>query len=292
MYISTTAGQCRFEIATLLAIAAAVFSYTAYRIVYYLAAIRLLEKGYRGISYMPRTSAMLGELSAWPQARQDEFVVMFQKAPIPHRVDVLDVKGHCEAIKWAPEGLEIEVVGSGDCQIFFGVDVDSLECQRPSFAEESTTSIPLLVSADTIRSQNSSEIVPFSSETRNIHFPFNDEFDSGSRIPILIVIRNALVEYTAAFPTDRSTPISNVYQFIRSSSAVVSIKGVYTSIGQVECMVCYDKPSNTIVLPCRHCCVCTNCIRQLREPKCVVCRRHFNKFLFLPFQPSQHESLE
>ena len=43
------------------------------------------------------------------------------------------------------------------------------------------------------------------------------------------------------------------------------------------CMVCLDKESNTMVLPCEHCVVCKECSMQLENTfnslKCVKCRQ-------------------
>jgi hypothetical protein len=304
--ILTTAGHERFQVVVFLAIFGSIIAFSAYRIIYYLATIRLLEKGYRGISYLPRTSAIVRDLDTWPQARQEEFLVIFQKAPTPHRVDMFEIGGHCDLIKWVSSaatnfiGIEVEVIGSGTCQVFLGV---SRDCFVMGGAAQDRANIPTelpLLNTEQIRGKYCSDRADFT-QSEMLSFPLSSDclenlrFDN-AEIPIVVVTRSGdYVEYTAAFPTSLGGAITNVYQFLRPTrsfadtapSSSISIQGIYTSIEQIECMVCYDKPSNTIVLPCRHCCVCTSCIRQLREPKCVVCRRHFNKFLFLPFLEGQ-----
>lgn len=39
-----------------------------------------------------------------------------------------------------------------------------------------------------------------------------------------------------------------------------------------ECMVCFDRRRNVIVLPCRHCSVCLSCLRSMRDERCPLCR--------------------
>lgn len=41
-----------------------------------------------------------------------------------------------------------------------------------------------------------------------------------------------------------------------------------------ECVVCLTAPRDTVLLPCRHMCVCSDCAQQLRRQtnKCPVCR--------------------
>jgi len=60
----------------------------------------------------------------------------------------------------------------------------------------------------------------------------------------------------------------------------------------IECVICLSEPRNTIVLPCRHLCVCQDCAdilcnqsRQdrrssyLNTPRCPICRQVFHSFL-------------
>eukprot|EP00300_Choanocystis_sp_HF-7_P041314 c8023_g2_i1.p1 GENE.c8023_g2_i1~~c8023_g2_i1.p1 ORF type:complete len:289 (-),score=62.54 c8023_g2_i1:85-951(-) len=48
-----------------------------------------------------------------------------------------------------------------------------------------------------------------------------------------------------------------------------------------DCVVCLTVPMNTILLPCRHLCVCDACFRMI--DKCPICRADFTGFLkYLP----------
>ena len=40
-----------------------------------------------------------------------------------------------------------------------------------------------------------------------------------------------------------------------------------------------SEPKDTIVLPCRHLCVCSECFGQLMNERCPVCRTPFTSFL-------------
>lgn len=50
-----------------------------------------------------------------------------------------------------------------------------------------------------------------------------------------------------------------------------------------ECMVCFDKIANTVVLPCEHCVVCKECSVRLRDTndaqRCLRCRRIITQVL-------------
>ncbi|CAN0535843.1 unnamed protein product, partial [Ectocarpus sp. 12 AP-2014] len=44
-----------------------------------------------------------------------------------------------------------------------------------------------------------------------------------------------------------------------------------------ECVICLTDPKNTLLLPCRHLCVCTECFRHV--DKCPVCRSAFDNYI-------------
>jgi len=48
-----------------------------------------------------------------------------------------------------------------------------------------------------------------------------------------------------------------------------------------ECVVCMSDPKDTIALPCRHMCICSQCAEQLRyqSNKCPICRQPFHSLL-------------
>jgi len=65
----------------------------------------------------------------------------------------------------------------------------------------------------------------------------------------------------------------------------------YNSIENIrECVVCMADYKDTIALPCRHLCLCSQCAEQLRyqSNKCPICRQGF--FFFFFFFLSQNGS--
>ena len=51
-----------------------------------------------------------------------------------------------------------------------------------------------------------------------------------------------------------------------------------------ECMICYERRKNVLMLPCVHCSICQRCLRSLREDKCPLCRSPFDKYITLPMR--------
>jgi len=45
---------------------------------------------------------------------------------------------------------------------------------------------------------------------------------------------------------------------------------------ETDCMICYDRPRSVVLLPCRHCSVCSSCLRSLRDERCPLCRATFH----------------
>ena len=50
-----------------------------------------------------------------------------------------------------------------------------------------------------------------------------------------------------------------------------------------ECIACLSNAKDTVVLPCRHMCLCSSCAEGVRSraDKCPLCRQHFSAFLHL-----------
>ena len=64
-------------------------------------------------------------------------------------------------------------------------------------------------------------------------------------------------------------------------SLLVDVQGIYgfEDEGESDCMICYARPKNVLLLPCRHCSVCHSCLRSLRDEKCPLCRSSFCSYL-------------
>ncbi|KNC54491.1 uncharacterized protein AMSG_10489 [Thecamonas trahens ATCC 50062] len=60
--------------------------------------------------------------------------------------------------------------------------------------------------------------------------------------------------------------------------------------GTTECVVCMSDPRDTLVLPCRHMCLCGECAEELRvrSSRCPICRTHFTSLLSIsdPSKPA------
>ncbi|CAI2377190.1 unnamed protein product [Moneuplotes crassus] len=55
---------------------------------------------------------------------------------------------------------------------------------------------------------------------------------------------------------------------------------------QKECVVCYSNIKDTIVYPCKHICLCSQCtqIVRMQNSKCPICRRQAEKFICIQIE--------
>merc|ERR1719312_2142081 len=53
------------------------------------------------------------------------------------------------------------------------------------------------------------------------------------------------------------------------------------SVGNGECVVCLNAPRDTMILPCRHLCLCYTCAEDVRfkSNACLMCRQPFRALL-------------
>lgn len=74
-------------------------------------------------------------------------------------------------------------------------------------------------------------------------------------------------------------------------SAAFEIHGVYgfEDEGEGDCMICYTRSKNVLLLPCRHCSVCHPCLRSLRDEKCPLCRSVFSSYVTFPINRSTQQ---
>lgn len=82
--------------------------------------------------------------------------------------------------------------------------------------------------------------------------------------------------------------------FSDSPSLVVDVQGIYgfEDAGESDCMICYSRPKNVLLLPCRHCSVCHPCLRSLRDEKCPLCRSSFCSYLTCAVPRQRGDRLE
>ncbi|ORX82413.1 hypothetical protein BCR32DRAFT_292644 [Anaeromyces robustus] len=84
--------------------------------------------------------------------------------------------------------------------------------------------------------------------------------------------------------------LQEIYGFTDVSDAEQVVTNEVNS--SIECVICLSEPRNTIVLPCRHLCVCQDCAdilcnqsrndrrsSYLSTPRCPICRQIFHSFL-------------
>lgn len=74
------------------------------------------------------------------------------------------------------------------------------------------------------------------------------------------------------------------YGDLREHPGAYEVHGIFgfEDENENDCMICYARPKNVLMLPCRHCSVCHSCLRSLREEKCPLCRTSFSSYLTLP----------
>jgi len=75
-------------------------------------------------------------------------------------------------------------------------------------------------------------------------------------------------------------------------SAAFEIHGIYgfEDEGEGDCMICYTRSKNVLLLPCRHCSVCHPCLRSLRDEKCPLCRSVFSSYVTFPINRSTQQA--
>jgi len=125
-----------------------------------------------------------------------------------------------------------------------------------------------------------------------------DEETSADRIPLVIclwtpseVTQMSTFAELRADGTDGSDgfPVEVLQQVVITRGVPRKLLGIFGMEGEsdVECMVCFDRRRNVIVLPCRHCSVCLPCLRSMRDERCPLCRSTFSAYLLLPLRTPQ-----
>jgi hypothetical protein len=240
----------------------------------------------RGIAYIPKASAELSCFDSLLLRHKEELILGLQQGPRSHRIESRSVTGHVDAVRFSPASVEVDVIGSGECVVLFGVSSGNLDTyiRADPLVTGNPTSVPL-ISSDRI-SQLRSRCVEYTaplSFNRNtkLIFPLPPDFEETTdQLPYVILTDiHGFTELTIF----QSRSITASVQILTSKSQPGAVHALPIYSQNVdECMVCYDMKSNTVILNCRHCCICTNCIPRLRDNRCIVCRRKFTQYLFLP----------
>ena len=292
-FIETTVGIQTTQVFFFMASIFAFLFFLLWRLIAIYRSHTLLTIGYRGISYMPKTSLESLEIWGLIPKHQDEFVRLLQKAPQPYLTQLVEVPCHADVLKFdiKPNGdLTVEVhlvpgsVGAS-CQLFVGVPFTAIETFVDTQQVDDLRRTSITYSGATL-----SEVAHFSLSLTELSLEYRQQVDQLSMVPLLVLVSNGThTELTLGFTQSlaQGAPVSRTEQLVlsRGSREFIHLKGVFTGLGSNQdgddCFVCYDQKSNTVLIPCRHSCICTRCIRQLREPKCIVCRHHFSEYLFL-----------
>ena len=45
-------------------------------------------------------------------------------------------------------------------------------------------------------------------------------------------------------------------------------------VDKLACQICLENETNIICIPCKHMCVCSQCLDLLKDPRCPVCRQY------------------
>lgn len=281
-----TAGAHNLKIFLLASFLVGYAIYFTYRLVIARETARAIRNSAKGISFVPKSSALIQHDFNWLSLRhREEFIRLTQKGPSNNRIDRRILTGHLDNVKFSQTGIEIELIGQGEGVVLFDMDIKGFD-RILSIDQGRTGSneLPLLTSDRLVQLRNRAKSygAPFRfSGDQKVLIP-----DDLSRSP-----QEDRVPYVVAISSQ--SHIELTFFNARSVCGSVQLLLPYTSSGALhvvplyfqnvdECMVCYDRKSNTVVLNCRHCCICTDCIAQLRDNRCIVCRRTFTQYLFLP----------
>ncbi|CAD7924131.1 unnamed protein product [Amoebophrya sp. A120] len=94
---------------------------------------------------------------------------------------------------------------------------------------------------------------------------------------------------TTSTSTSQLLPLELIRQVAIAGEDAVELAAIYgfedaepEDPASAECMICYERTKNCMLLPCRHCSTCSVCLRSLREEKCPLCRSQFDKHVSFP----------
>jgi hypothetical protein len=61
---------------------------------------------------------------------------------------------------------------------------------------------------------------------------------------------------------------------------VTQLQNIYKGDEANECLICLTNTSNTLIEPCNHLCLCSDCLQSVRKStnKCPICRTAITGF--------------
>ena len=224
------------------------------------------------IAFIPKGGGGIRSLPWLIPKHQEEAILLLQAKPDSYIIPVKIVPGHVDMVREvSPNTVDVDVIGSGSCTVIVGLKHEALKYVSTLRNIDSLESLATYISS----SQS------FESSGR-LSFSVPPSGSSGDERHSLVVFLRTLSNVEISFVTQSQANL--VFQFlIPFEDEVISIRSIYSQ-NVDECMVCYDAQSNVVILDCRHCCICTECMRRLRDSRCIVCRHRFNKYLYLPRQ--------
>ena len=296
--ITKTPGIHNLEIFLALGLLFCACAIVVYRVYSCFLTLAAIKQGTSAISYIPKSSVQAVELNDIEKKHREEWIQMMQTNPRSYMIHRYHVTGHAENVKLvtlAEAGsteLEVEVQGSGICTIFVGVPSAKIDSLISPVQGGSEGTLPLLsqdrlaqlrqqslFASDAVRFTQSGKLT-FSLESAS----FCNAFEDRLRIPFLaLLVSQSHVELTACVSRSTRFLPSDMHQFLLSHTSADCLRILPVFVQNMEeCMICYDLKSDTVILDCRHCCMCSQCIGRLNETRCIVCRQHFTEYLNLP----------
>ncbi len=93
-------------------------------------------------------------------------------------------------------------------------------------------------------------------------------------VAVLLLLRRG--DLTMAVTCASDARVLETVVFPPDGAAPLSVRDTFQE-DDPDCVVCCARPKNAVLLPCRHCCCCTDCLARL--DKCPVCRAAVESFV-------------
>jgi hypothetical protein len=269
MFLQHTEGTHNLLCIAWCASATLALTILALRVLHAILVMRSLSR--TGIAYIPKGSLGIRQLPWIESKHKEEAILTLQCSPVSYPIHMKFLTAHVDQVRITSR-VDVDVSGAGACTVIFGVKLEAFK------------SVSSVKNVGVIRSQSlfASDPRPFSSAERlSFEIPTSLSLEAVelSRIPVLIFLQS-ISDVELTIVSNVSTNMVTQFR-ISSENEATSVVPIFSQ-NVDECMVCYDLRSNVVILDCRHCCICTECMQRLRDSRCIVCRHRFNKFLYLP----------